>query len=129
MGARLINVSTCPEADHYAIHFLKHRHSKLGVAGMTEKQATEDARRPLYFAALMVAAGHADGALGGAVYTTAETVRAALACIGPAPGVSTISGVYFLCVQDRRQGHDGVLALADCAMVADPTASEGADIS
>src|SRR5712691_66688 len=45
MGARLINVSTCPEADHYAIHFLKHGHSK---------QAAEDARRPLYFAALMV---------------------------------------------------------------------------
>jgi len=128
-GATLINVATCPASDEYAIHYLKHRQSKLGVGAVTPAEAAESARRPLYFAALMVAAGHADGSVGGAVNTTAKTIRAALACVGPAPGISTVSGVFFLCVEDRGQGVDGVLALADCAMVVDPTPSEIADIA
>src|SRR5437870_9657050 len=44
--------------------------------GITFEEAAEIARRPLYFGALMVAAGHADGSVGGAANTTAETVRA-----------------------------------------------------
>src|SRR5664279_3312627 len=39
-------------------------------------EAAEVARRPLYFASLMVGAGDADGSVGGAVNSTAETVRA-----------------------------------------------------
>src|SRR5258708_6841449 len=65
-GARLINAATCPDIDKYAVHFLKRR----GSTGVTEKGAVEAARRPLYFAALMVAAGHAPAGLGGAGYTT-----------------------------------------------------------
>jgi phosphate acetyltransferase len=77
----------------------------------------------------MVAAGDADGAVGGAVNTTAETVRAALHAIGPRAGVRTISGVFFMCVENRAQGHDGVLAFADCALVVDPCAVEVAEIA
>jgi phosphate acetyltransferase len=83
----------------------------------------------LYLAAQMVAAGEADGAVGGAVYTTAETVRVALHCIGPRPGVRIVSGVFFVCVQDLAFGHDGVLAFADCAMVVEPSALEVAEIA
>src|ERR1700678_2129354 len=74
--------------------------------GITQMEAAEVARQPLYRAALMVAAGDADGALGGAVNTTAETVRAAIHAIGPRAGVRTISGVFFMCVEDRHKGHD-----------------------
>jgi phosphate acetyltransferase len=97
--------------------------------GITQLEAEEVASKPLYRAALMVAAGDADGAVGGAVNTTAETVRAALHCIGPKAGVRTISGAFFVCVVDRGQGHDGVLAFADCAMVVDPCALEIAEIA
>ena len=41
---------------------------------------------PLAFAAMLVRAGHAHGMIGGAVATTAHTVRTALRIIGPAPG-------------------------------------------
>ena len=97
--------------------------------GITQIEAIEIARQPLYRAALMVSAGEADGAVGGAVNTTAETVRAALQCIGPRDGVRTVSGIFFMCVQDRAFGHDGVLAFADCALVVDPSADEVAEIA
>ncbi len=112
-------------AAHYVDLYLERRRAK----GITRIEATDIARRPLYRAALMVAAGDADGGVGGAVNSTAETARAALQCIGPAPAIRTISGVFFMCVQDRSFGHDGVLAFADCAMVPDPSAVEIAEIA
>ena len=68
-------------------------------------------------------------AVGGAVNTTGETARAALQCIGPATACDTVSGVFFMCVQDAEFGHDGVLAFADCALVVDPAAEEIAEIA
>ncbi len=113
------------DGSKYAALYLERRRAK----GITQMEANEIAQRPLYRAALMVAAGDADGGVGGAVNTTAETVRAALQCIGPAAAIRTVSGVFFMCVLDRDFGHDGVLAFADCAMVADPSAVEVAEIA
>lgn len=114
------------------LHETKYAHiyyARRRAKGITQLEADEIASKPLYRAALMVAAGDADGAVGGAVNTTAETVRAALHCIGPRLGVRTISGVFFICVADRNQGHGGVLAFADCALVVDPCAVEVAEIA
>src|SRR5258708_6910612 len=74
--------------------------------------------QPLYPAALMVAAGDADGFVGGAVNTTAETVRAALHCIGTAPSAHIVSSAFIIAVQNqavpnRSFGHNGLLAFAD----------------
>ncbi len=110
---------------NYARIYFERRRSK----GITEVEAAEIARRPLYTAALMVAAGDADGVVGGAVNTSAETVRAALHCIGTAPAVHTVSSCFLVCVHDRAFGHNGVLTFADCAIVIDPTAAELAEIA
>lgn len=104
-------------------------YSRRRAKGITRLEAEKVAAKPLYRAALMVAAGDADGAVGGAVNTTAETVRAALQCIGPRAGVRTISGAFFMCVADRSRGHDGVLVFGDCALVVDPSAVEIAEIA
>lgn len=121
----LITADAPTHAARYVDLYLERRRAK----GVTRIEAEEIARRPLFQAALMVAAGDADGGVGGAVNSTAETARAALQCIGPAAPIRTISGVFFMCVQDRSFGHDGVLAFADCAMVADPSPVEIAEIA
>jgi phosphate acetyltransferase len=96
---------------------------------MTQAEAAQLAARPLYFSCLMVAAGDADGFVGGAVNSTGDTVRAALHSIGAAPKVTTVSTFMLLCVRNRAFGHRGVLAIADPAMVVDPAPVELADIT
>src|SRR5262249_49283466 len=73
-GVTFIDPATSASTSKYAALYYDRRRAK----GVTQVEADEIARRPLYFAALMVAAGDADGSVGGAANTTAETVRAAL---------------------------------------------------
>jgi len=124
-GIAFVDCETCPNLKEYASLYYERRRAK----GVTQVEAAEIARRPLYFATLMVAAGHADGFVGGAANTTAETVRAAFHCIGTRPGVKTVSSVMLVCVRDLSYGHKGVLAFADCAIVIDPNAVELAEIA
>src|SRR6202162_5959247 len=85
------------DARSYARLYFERRRDKC----IDETEALEIARKPLYTAALMVAAGDADGFVGGAVNTTAETVRAALHSIGAAPSVKTVSSTFIVAVQTQ----------------------------
>ena len=112
------------DKDYSRLYFERRR-----AKGITEVEAREISMRPLYYAALMVGAGDADAFVGGAANTTAETVRAALHCIGTRTDVTTVSSVFILAVADRSYGHEGVILFADCAVVVDPAATELADIA
>lgn len=96
---------------------------RRAAKGVTEEQANSMARTPLYFATLLVALGYADGCVGGAVNTTAETARAALQCVGTAPGIRTVSGAFLMLHALRP------MTFADCAIVVDPAPEELADIA
>ena len=111
--------------DRYAGLYYDQRRSK----GITRIEAAEAARHPLYFAALMVAAGDADGTVGGAVNTSADTVRAALQAIGPQANARLVSSVFIMALADRSLGHNGLMAFADCAVVVDPAPIELAEIT
>jgi len=109
----------------YAGLYFERRRAK----GITELEAAQIASQPLYTAALMVATGDADGFVGGAVNTTAETVRAALHSIGLAPSARVVSGAFIVALQNRDFGHRGLLTFADCGVVVDPSADDLADIA
>lgn len=114
-----------PRLSKYSSLLFERRRAK----GMTQAEAAQTAARPLYFSCLMVGAGDADGFVGGAANSTADTVRAALHSIGAAPNVTTVSTFMLLCVRNRAFGHQGVIAIADPAMVVEPTPVELADIT
>lgn len=79
---------------------------------------------PATYACLLVAAGRVDGAVMGAVTTTAATVRAALRTVGVAPGLRLASSCFLMAFPDSRE-----LVYADCGVVPDPGPTELAEIA
>ena len=55
---------------------------------------------PVYFANAMVRAGLADGCVSGAAHTTADTLRAALKVLRPAPGVGVVSSFFLMALRE-----------------------------
>src|SRR5690606_6618391 len=108
-----------PRADEVAQHLLVRRAGK----GITEAEAHRLARDPIFFAAGLVALGHADGSVGGATVPTAHVIRAGLWCLGTAPGIPIVSST-FLMVRDGE-----VLSYADCGVVPDPDPQQLAAIA
>ena len=83
-----------------------------------------DLHDPLHVAALMAAADEADACVGGASRPTADVVRAALFCIGLAPGVDTISSCFLLVLPDGTP-----ITYGDCGVVPEPDPEQLASIA
>jgi len=124
-GVQFVDPANSPSISKYTALYHERRRAK----GVTHMEAAEIAKKPLYYGCLMVGAGDADGFVGGAANSTADTIRAALHCIGPDPRARLVSSVFIMALQDLALGHNGLMAFADCAIVVDPTPTQLADIA
>lgn len=91
--------------------------------GMTAGRARQELQDNVVLGTLMLHEGRVDGLVSGAVHTTANTIRPALQLIRTRPGIDTASSIFFMCLPEQ------VLIFGDCAINADPEASELADIA
>ncbi len=104
----------------YAAELFNHRKAK----GLTYENAKSLVESVMFYGAMMVRRGEADGLVGGAVHTTADVLRSAIFCVGTAPGIQTVSSVFLMILPDGR-----VLTYGDCAVMPYPDAAQLADIA
>src|ERR1035437_354866 len=124
-GIRTINPAESEELDNFARRF-KFLRQYQGMKGLEARDAV---LQPNYFGAMMLAMHQVDGFVAGARQTTASVLRPLFQTIKPAPHISTLCSCMVMEVEDSRFGENGVLFLADCGVVEEPSVEQLADIA
>lgn len=123
-GAEIINPASYNKMEEMIAELVKMREKK----GMTREKAEKLLLQANYFGTMLVHMGEADALLGGATYSTADTVRPALQLIKTKPGNKIVSSCFIL-VRPAATGENEVMAMGDCAINIHPSEDELVEIA
>ena len=122
-GAIIIDPETYENMDAMVEKMVELRKGK-----MSPEQCRDALLQANYFGTMLVKMGYADALLGGATYSTADTVRPALQLVKTKPGNKIVSSCFIM-VRPSATGDNDVLAMADCAINIDPNEDELVEIA
>ncbi|HCE78906.1 MAG TPA: phosphate acetyltransferase [Lachnospiraceae bacterium] len=123
-GAEIIDPENYDRFEEMVDLFCELRKKK----GVTPEQARGILSAANYFGTMLVKMGVADALLGGATYSTADTVRPALQLIKTKPGNSIVSSCFIM-VREKATGDNEVLVMGDCAINIHPTEDDLVEIA
>ena len=104
-GVEIIDPETYPEMDAMVDKMVELRKGK-----MTADECRKALSKGNYFGTMLVKMGYADSLLGGATYSTADTVRPALQIVKTKKGAHLVSSCFILVRGEEK------LAMGDCAI-------------
>lgn len=122
-GAEIIDPENYDKMDEMVEMFCELRKSK----NVQPEEARKILKKGNYFGTMLVKMGVADALLGGATYSTADTVRPALQLIKTKPGHNIVTSCFIM-VRPSATGENTVLAMGDCAINIKPTEDELVEI-
>ena len=122
-GAEIIDPAAFDEMDKMVEEMVALRKGK-----MTADECRATLLQANYFGTMLVKMGYADALLGGATYSTADTVRPALQLVKTKPSNKIVSSCFIM-VRPSATGANEVLAMGDCAINIKPTDDELVEIA
>ncbi|MHC4561342.1 MAG: phosphate acetyltransferase [Planctomycetota bacterium] len=121
----IVNHVTDDRRDEYIGALYEKRKHK----GMSRHSAAKLLSRPVYYGAMMVGSGQADGMVAGSVCPTRDVVRGALFGVGCVEGSKSVSSCTIMNTVMHDLGADGSLIFADTGVIPEPNSEQLADIA
>ena len=122
-GAEIIDPANFDDMDKMVDEMVTLRKGK-----MTADECRVTLLQANYFGTMLVKMGYADALLGGATYSTADTVRPALQLVKTKPQNKIVSSCFIM-VRPSATGDNEVLAMGDCAINIKPNEDELVEIA